>query len=438
MSSPFKFRETAMRKLSYFLILWMALITSCLTHEQCFAQENWTRFRGDNGSGLALNSQLPLRWTEKDYAWEINLPGVGSSSPVVWGDRIFLTSANPETAELTILCLSTKDGSELWQQKYASAKHKQHRNNDFASSTLAVDKNYVYAAFANDENTWLLALDHDGDEQWKRNFGPYISMHGFGTSPIVHGNKVFLLDSQQAKEMKPDQQPGESRIIALNAADGSDAWTTPFEDNRACYGVPCIFKMTNGKELLIGVNTVKGYFGVDVENGHVEWTTPTSFDKRIVASPVIAGGMIFDTAGSGGGGNYLVAIRPDADSVENPPQEVYRIQKASYVPSPIAVGDLIFMFGDKGIVSCHDLATGAEHFRKRIAKGFSGSPVANSNNVYCIAENGDVHVVVAAKDFEHHIATSLNEPSRSTPAIVGNRMYLRTESKLFAIDREGD
>ena len=423
-----------MKKLSYVAILWVALVTLGFPHEQCFAQKNWTRFRGDNGSGLALNAQLPQQWTESDYAWKIDLPGVGSNSPIVWDDRVFLTSSDPETAELTIACFSTKDGSALWQQKYASAKHKQHRNNDFASSTLTADQNNVYAAFANDDNTWLLALDHDGNEKWKRDFGPYISMHGFGTSPIVHGDKVFLLDSQQTEGLKPGQQPGESRIIALNASDGADAWTTPFEDARACYGVPCIYKMTSGKELLIGVNTVKGYFGVDVENGHVEWTTPNSFDKRIVASPVIAGGMILDTAGSGGGGNYLVAIRPDPDSNQNPPQEAYRIQKASYVPSPIVVNDLIFMFSDKGIVSCHDLASGAENFRKRIAKGFSGSPVANSSNVYCIAENGDVHVVAAAKDFEHHIAASLNETCRSTPAVVGDRMYIRSETKLFAID----
>ena len=423
-----------MRKLLFFVLLCMALLTQGLRQEQCFAQENWTRFRGENGSGLALKAKLSQRWTEADYAWKVELSGKGSSSPIVWGDRIFLTSADPETAELSILCLSTKDGSKLWQQEFASTKHHQHRNNDFASSTLAADESHIYAAFANDQNTWLLALDHDGNEQWKRNFGSYVSMHGFGTSPIVHGDKVFLLDSQQSQGLKPDQQPGESRIIALNAADGADAWTTPFEDIRACYGVPCIFKMTNGKELLIGVNTVKGYFGVDVENGHVEWTTPNSFDKRIVASPVIAGGMLLDTAGSGGGGNYLVAVRPDPDSEQNPPTEAYRIQKASYVPSPIAVGDLIFMFGDKGIVSCHDLATGAEHYRKRIAKGFSGSPVANSSHVFCIAEDGDVHVVAAAKNFEHHIAASLDDPSRSTPAIIGDRMYLRTESKLFAID----
>ena len=425
-----------MCKSSFAVLLWMVLITQVIFQEQCFAQENWTRFRGDNGSGLALNAQLPQKWTESDYAWQVDLPGVGSSSPVVWGDRVFLTSANPETAELTIACLSTKDGSTLWQQKHASAKYQQHRNNDFASSTLAADKNNVYAALANDQKTLLLAIDHDGNEQWKRDFGPYVSMHGFGTSPIVHGDKVFLFDSQQTEGLKPNQQAGESRVIALNAADGADAWTTPFEDARACYGVPCIYKMASGKELLIGVNTIKGYFGVDVENGHIEWTTPSSFDKRIVASPVIAGGIIMDTAGSGGGGNYLVAIRPDPNSEQNPPTEAYRIQKASYVPTPIAVGDLIFMFADKGIVSCHDLATGAEHFRKRIAKGFSGSPVANSSNVYCIAENGDVHVVAATKDFDHHVAASLNETTRSTPAIIGDRMYLRTETKLYAIDGE--
>ena len=415
------------------LVILIAATLLC-TASSSFALENWTRFHGDNGSGLALAAKLPTQWEAEDYAWQIDLPGIGSSEPIVWGDRIFLTSSDPETAHLTILCISTNDGSKLWEKEFESNKYHLHRNNNFASSTLAADKDNIYAAYANDENTWLLALDHDGDEKWKRNFGTYVSSHGFGSSPIVVGDKVILMISQQTEKLKAGQQPGTSNLIAVNSSDGSEAWTTPFEDRRVCYGVPCLFETTDGKKSLICTNTVHGYFGVDIESGKINWTTPQSFDKRVVASSVIAGGLVLNTAGSGGGGNYLVAIRPDADSSTSAPQEAYRVKATSYVPSPIVVGDLLFMFNDKGIVMCHDLATGEEHYRKRIGKGFSGSPVANASHVYCMSDNGDVHVLAASKEFQHHVATSLGQPSRSTPTIVGNRIYFRTESKLFALD----
>ena len=153
---------------------------------------------------------------------------------------------------------------------------------------MAADKDNIYAAYANDENTWLLALDHDGDEKWKRNFGTYVSSHGFGSSPIVVGDKVILMISQQTEKLKAGQQPGTSNLIAVNSSDGSEAWTTPFEDRRVCYGVPCLFETTDGKKSLICTNTVHGYFGVDIESGKINWTTPQSFDKRVVASSVIA------------------------------------------------------------------------------------------------------------------------------------------------------
>lgn len=409
-------------------ILMAALVT------QGYAQENWTRFHGENGSGLAVAAKIPSHWSANDYAWQIDLPGSGSSSPIVWGERIFLTTSNPETAHLTIHCISATDGKTLWHKEYASTRHHLHSNNSFASSTLAADENNIYAAFANQQNTWLIALDHDGNQQWKRNFGAYVSSHGFGSSPIVHDDKVILVNSQQTAQLDSGQQPGKSSIIAVSTLDGSDVWSTPFEDNRVCYGVPCVYSTADRKTSLIVANTVHGYFSVNIDSGKLNWTTPDSFHKRIVASPVIADDLILNTAGSGGGGNYLVAARLDPDSSLSPPKEVYRIQKASYVPSPIAVGDLIFMFADKGIVSCHDLSTGAEHFRRRIAKGFSGSPVANGSHVYCMSENGDVHVVAVAKEFEHHIAARLNDPTRSTPTIVGNRIYFRTNGKLFALD----
>jgi outer membrane protein assembly factor BamB len=396
-------------------------------------QTNWPRFHGDNGSGVANSVDLPGDWTDQQYDWQIDLPGIGSSSPIVIGDRVFLTTANAETAALTVRCLSIKDGQEIWHRRFESSKHHLHPNNNYASSTLAADETQIYAAFANENNTWLIALAHDGDEVWKRNFGAYVSSHGFGLSPIVFNDKVILIDSQQTAQLNPGQSPGQSHAYAVHKHDGSTAWTTQLQDQRVCYGVPCVHKTRDGAASLINANTVYGFYSIDLNPGVINWTTPGTFTRRVVGSPVIANDTVIATNGSGGGGNYLVAMKLNTHDSTTAPTELYRIRKASYVPSPIVVGGLLYLFTDKGILSCYDAATGKRHYQKRIAKGFSGSPVASADHLYCIANNGDVHVVDVGKTFSHRVADQLQDPSRSTPSIGGNRIFFRTEKKLVAL-----
>jgi outer membrane protein assembly factor BamB len=396
------------------------------------AQENWVQFHGTNGSGVSLDSKLPSSWTEEDYAWQVDLPGVGSGSPVVWGERLFLTSSDPATAELTVLCLSTDAGEELWQKKFESKEHHLHSKNTFASATLAVDEQQVYVTFANEKHTWLIALTHQGQQKWKRDFGTYVSSHGFGSSPIVYQDKVILVDSQQAEKLKPGQEPGTSRVIAINVSDGSDAWKTPLETTRVCYGVPCVYQNAGATDQLIGANTGNGFYSVDPETGKMNWQTGDTFTKRVVASLVLAGDLVMTTAGSGGGGNYLVAMRLSADA-STPPTEAYRIRSASYVPSPVVVEDLLFMFTDKGIVSCYDVRNGELHWKKRASQGFNGSPVATKDHVYAIDEAGNIHVVSVQKEPKLEIVASMEQPARSTPAIVGDRIYFRSNSRLWAL-----
>ena len=396
------------------------------------AQQTWARFHGANGSGVSMDSTLPSSWTDSDYVWQVDLPGVGSGSPVIWGDRIFLTSSDPQTAELTVLCLSTDDGQPLWQKKFESSKYRHHRKNNFASSTLAVDEQQIYVAYANEQHTWLVALSHQGDEKWKRDFGPYFSSHGFGSSPMVYQDKIILVNSQQAEKLKPGQKPGVSKVIAVNASDGEDVWQTPLTTRRVCYGVPCIYQTADGPDQLIGANTGNGFYSIDPEAGKINWQTGDTFTKRVVSSPVLLGDLVMATAGSGGGGNYLVAMRLSSDAT-TPPSEAYRIQSASYVPSPVVVGDLLFMFSDKGIVSCYDVQTGELNWKKRASKGFNGSPVATKDHVYAVDEAGNIHVVAAQKEPKLEIVASMEQAARSTPAIARNRIYFRSDSRLWAL-----
>ena len=186
------------------------------------AQE-WTRFRGPNGTGLSDAKSIPATWTESDYRWKIKLPGKGHSSPVIWGDKLFVLSADPTSARRYVLCVHTDTGKILWQKDYASDTHPLNGRNSYASSTPAVDEQHLYVAWATRDHLTLRALDHDGHEVWNQDLGPYVSEHGFGNSPIVYEDLVILVNSQQAEELDPNQQPGSSSRRGRRPGDGETA-----------------------------------------------------------------------------------------------------------------------------------------------------------------------------------------------------------------------
>jgi outer membrane protein assembly factor BamB len=395
------------------------------------AQENWTRFHGPNGTGLAAQAELPTDISDENYQWKIKLAGIGSSSPVVWGDKIFITGCDPDTATLTLQCLDTVTGHENWSKTFPSLPYRVHRRNNFASSTPAVDKDHVYIAFANPEHTMLVAVDHAGEQKWERDFGKWVSQHGFGASPIVCDDKVVFFNSQQAQKLRPGQEPGESRVIALLAKDGSDVWNTSLTATRCCYSIPTLFRDASGKEHLVSCNTGDGFFSLDPETGEKNWST-LPFRMRTVASTLVAGGLIIGSTGSGGGGNYLVAIRPDETGAK-PPVKAYEVKQANYVSSPIAVDDKLFMFTDKGIGRCVDLQTGKLIWEKRISSGFSSSPVATAKHIYVTDEDGNLYVIAVSDEYNRVAYHPLGESTRSTPAIFDNRLYLRTDSHLICV-----
>ena len=403
------------------------LVCACLP-TFCVNAQQWDRFRGPNGTGVSLDSSLPTQWKESDYEWTVELDGDGSSSPVVWDNKLFLLSAT-DSAAIHLQCLDLESGDENWVTVYESAAYKIHVQNSFASSTPAVDAEHVYITYADPDNTMLVALNHDGEEVWKRNFGPWVSQHGFGTSPVVVGDLVIFFNSQQAERLKPGQKAGKSEMIAVNRSNGEDVWRCPLTATRSCYTVPAVHKSEGQPDQLIGCNTGDGFFSIDLETGQRNWSESV-FGKRTVASTLLAGGMAFGSSGSGGGGNVLVAAKVKQDGIE----KAYEINRsANYVPSPLAVGELLFLFGDKGVVTCVDLKSGTEHWRQRVGRGFSGSGVANATHVYCIDAKGTCYVIRASEKFELVSANDLGESSRATPTIVGNRLLLRTNSHLISL-----
>jgi outer membrane protein assembly factor BamB len=387
------------------------------------AQE-WTRFRGPNGSGLSNAKTIPTRWTEADFNWKAALPGVGHGSPVLWGDRVFVTASDEKRGVFMVLCLRAGDGSVLWQQEFPVQPLAGHRYNSFASSSPAVDADRVYVCRTEAAQQVLMALNHQGAKVWERDFGRFAAQHGSGTSPIVHDGLVVLAN----------EQDGESFLVAVNAATGKTRWQTPRQTKQAAYSTPCVLQAAGAPPLLLFNSEAHGISALAPDTGNVVWEFPKAFDKRSVSSPVIADGLVIGSCGSGGGGNYVVAVRPGDASGAKPPQRAYEIRRsAPYVPTSLCVDGRLFLWSDAGIVSCVVASTGEAKWQERVGGDFFGSPVCVDGRLFCVSTAGDVVVVRAGERFELLAKNPLGELTHSTPAVAGGSMFIRTRQHLVSV-----
>lgn len=401
------------------------VIGAFLTIESTSARE-WTRFRGPNGAGLS-DAALPVQWTEKDYNWKVELPGVGHSSPVLWGDKIFVTAGEAPSGKRIIRCLSASDGKTVWTREFESSPYPMHLRNSIATSTPTVDAERLYICWATSESYTVMALDHDGEDLWQTDLGPYKSQHGFGASPIVFDGLVITLN-------QPD---GDGELVALDCQTGKVRWKTPRQGKNATYSTPCVYQPPGRAAELIFTNWQHGITGVDPKTGKVNWELSVfevTKQERAIASPLVAGDLVLGTAGFVSSQKHFVAVRPgNADKGEQP-REVWRLEKAvSYLPTPLVKGNRIFQVSELGIASCLELDTGKIVWQERVPGAYSASPVCAGENIYCVNNDGDVIVLKAADKFELLARNPLGEATQSTPAIAGGRIYFRTQSHLLSL-----
>jgi outer membrane protein assembly factor BamB len=383
--------------------------------------ENWPRFRGPNGNGLSTDA-IPVIWEKSNFKWKTALPGTGHGSPVVWGNLIFLLCANEQTGERTAVCLNTKTGKIEWQHTHAADIHKHHKQNSFASSTPAVDGDRVYFSWGTKEQLTLVAYTIAGKKSWEANLGPVKGGHGFGASPILHGELVVLNNDQD----------GESSLIALDRLTGDVKWKTPRQSKRLTYSTPVLFR-----DQLIFTNWTHGITGIDPANGRVLWENqvfPQDSKERAIGSPIVAGNLVIGTCGFVTKLKHIVALRPNGNKME----EVWRIEKSvPHIPTPLLLGKNLFLWNDLGIVSCVDVASGKTHWSERAIRSgkFFGSPVAADGKIYCAEARGKIVVLRGDGVFEVLAENNLGERCHSTPAIANGVMYVRTYQTLYSISK---
>jgi outer membrane protein assembly factor BamB len=393
-------------------------------HSVAFAQE-WNRFRGPNGSGVS-STVVPTKWSDSDYDWKLDLPGKGHSSPVLRGDELFITCGDEKTGTRIVLCLNADTGERRWSREFPSHTHGKHSLNSFASSTPAVDDKRLYVTWATPKEFLVLALDRAGKEVWRRDLGTFQTGHGFGGSPIVFEDLLIV----------PNEQDGESSLVALDAASGEVRWRVP-RKSQVTYTTPCVYKPRGGAAELIFTNWTYGITAVDPRTGKTNWETRV-FGKdhfeTAIGSPIVAGDLVLGTCGYLGKGNHTVAVRAEGPAGARKAKEVYRVERgAPLTTTPLAVGELLFLWSDDGIVTCADAANGTVHAQRRVGGTFYGSPVCAGKHLYCVSADGEVVVLEATAKLRQVARVPLGEPSNSTPAIARGRMFLRTETKLMSL-----
>ncbi len=421
-----------------------SIVTLCLLSLASLAlaeETEWTRFRGPNGSGISDAKSIPTTWTDDDYNWVAKLPGKGSSSPVVWKDQIFLTSADEKTATRTVLCLNTQDGKIRWKRDFPSTTYRMHRDNDFASTTPTVDGNGVVVVWSTPKQLLMLALDLDGKEMWRKDLGPFVGLHGSASSPVIVDDMVILANDQMHPAVMArylpkgaSKVPGKSFLIAVDRKTGETRWKVKRRTVLAGYATPCVRRSENGESEVIFTGSAHGMSGIDLATGKINWEIGNILKTRTVSSPQLHGNLIYASHGVGATGQSFVAVRAERNAKEVKPTVAYDVtQSVPLVPTCVVKDDLLFLWSDAGIVTCLDAATGKRHWRERIGGAYYCSPVWIDGRLYCASKEGEMVILAADKSYKLLAKVPLGERCFSVPAVAGNVMYLRTQTRLLSL-----
>lgn len=395
------------------------------------AAENWPCWRGPRGDGTSEETSVPTHWNGpagENVAWKVEVPGTGHASPIVWQDRIFVVSCLEDQQDRILSCFDRKTGNVLWRRSVLrSPLEKKHHLNSYASSTPASDGDAVYVTFlegsspgaADGARMAVAAYDFDGNQRWLVRPGPFSSVHGYCSCPVLFENLVIVNGDHD----------GDAYLVALDRTTGETVWKTPRENRTRSYSTPIIRRVDGRTQMVLcGSKSVASF---DPRTGARHWVIdgPT---EQFVASMVFNGELLFLTAGFPE--HHILAIRPDGHgNVTDTHIEWRTTENTSYVPSPIVVGDYFLVVSDEGIGSCYEARTGRRAWRQRLGPHYSASLVSAGGLAYFLSDEGVTTVVRPGEKFAVMARNELGEECYASPAISQGHIYLRAKSHLYAL-----
>ena len=401
-----------------------------LTATVTLSAADWYQFRGPGGQGHS-DAKLASEWgPSKNVTWRKELPGAGWSSPVIAGGKIYLTAAVPADGgqSLRALRLDARTGSVEWDNevfKQDASAAKIHKKNSHASATPVVEDGKVYVHFGHMGTACLKAAD--GAQVWATQELKYSPVHGNGGSPVIAGqNLIFNIDGT-------DKQA----VVALDKTSGKVAWQTPRNNktgaNPFSFSTPLVIDV-KGQEQVVssGSGTV---MALDPKTGKEIWRANYGGGYSVVPRPVYANGLVYVC--SGYNTPTLLAIKPDGKGDVTGTHVAWTAKKnVSHNPSPLVVGDAIYMVSDNGVLSCLDAKTGTERWNERVEKAYSSSPMFAGGLIYLLSEDGTTTVFKPGDSYEEVAKNKLNEKTQASFAVDGGALFLRTEKALYRIEKK--
>lgn len=385
--------------------------------------EDWPQWRGPRGDGSSTETDIPLKWSaSENIAWKVPLPGRGYSSPVVWGDRIFLTTCLESEAKHVTLCLDRLTGKTVWEQPLPMTLQKLiHKRNSHASSTPATDGKYVFVTFHDQPNFIACCYDFDGKLVWKKSPGQFHSKHGFCSSPILYKDTVILNGDQDA----------EAYLVAWDKATGTEKWRAKRPGIRS-YCPPVIFDVHGKKQMVLaGAETTAAY---DPDTGKQIWIIdgPT---EQFVASFIYHNDVLFMTYGFPKLG--IMGINPEGTGNITKTNVLYNDPRGGgYVPSPYAHGDYFFNVDDKGIATCRECKTGKLVWLERLGgRLHSASATGWGDYVYFPDNDGNTYVLKAGPKYDVVQKNVIGEEINGSLAFSHGQIYLRGMKNLYCIGK---
>ncbi len=424
---------------------------------------DWPQWRGPSSQGVSSESGLPTKWSAKEnIAWQTSLAGLGTSSPIVWGDRVFVTSqignsavakgdAHPQLARddrglaerespiggrrlkpdsstsdvwLVVEAFRRSDGRRLWEYrtKATGPVPEVHEKHNLATPTPVTDGQRVYAWFGNGQ---IVALDMDGRVVWTRHLGveysPFRTLWGHGSSPTLYNDLLILLNDHLS----------DAYLLAVDARTGKERWKVDRGDGRVSHSTPLVVPGSEGDELL--VNSSARIDAYDPATGKLLWHTGGPRQTPI-PSAVFHDGWIYLSRGYRNS-DYM-AIRPGGRGDITATHVEWQMPSGgSYVPSILHYDGLLYMTNDVGVVTCADARTGKPLWRHRLGGVFFASPVAGDGKIYMVSETGEAFVLRAGREPQVLAQNDLGERFVASPAISHGRLFLRSDRTLFAVGK---
>ena len=383
------------------------------------AAKYWSRWRGPSGQGLVTGSGYVDSWSAtENVRWKTPVPGDGNSSPIVWGDRVFLTTAYDRGSKLSILAFRRSDGARVWETFVPAHAGYAHHKNGHASPTAATDGRRIYASFG----SALAAVDMNGALVWNQDLGPISNYHGPAGSPLLYRDRLILYQDQSR----------DAFIAAFDTATGRRLWRTT-RDASVGWGTPIAVRVGDRDEIIVnGQGRVQAY---DPATGRELWSCRGT-TMEVIPTPVVGYGMVYCASGRAG---PTLAIRPGGSGDVTRTHLVWTTPRGSpFVPSPILVGEHLYTVNDMAsIVTSVEATSGKLVWQGRLGvatrEGFSASPVAVDGKIFFTNDEGDTFVLRAGSAFEILRVNRIGERTLASPALVDGRWYIRTDGHLFAI-----